>query len=73
MDDYKLLSNYGFKANKWSSKSPQKGHYEELKALSNSFTEASNWPISLKSQILASRIALEVESQLTGNTTVESN
>ena len=73
MDDYKLLSNYGFKANRWSSKSPQKGHYEELKALSNSFTEASNWPISLKSQILASRIALEVESQLTGNSTVESN
>ena len=64
MDDYKSLTAHGLKGVSWSSKSPQKGHFEELKSLYQSLASGGSWPISLESQLLASRMALEIEEQL---------
>jgi len=64
MLNYQELSAYGINGASWSSQAPQKGHFEELKALYQSLAGEGPWPISLKSQLLASRLALEVEEQL---------
>jgi predicted dehydrogenase/threonine dehydrogenase-like Zn-dependent dehydrogenase len=64
MVDYKDLSAYGVSGIDWSSKTPQKGHFEELISLYKSLCGEGPWPISLNSQLLASRLALEIEAQL---------
>ena len=48
LNDYKSLKGYGLKLNEMSSNKSEKGHVEELQALSDSLTgKNANWPIEL--------------------------
>ena len=48
LNDYKSLKGYGLKLDEMPSNKSEKGHFEELKALSESLTgKNSNWPIEL--------------------------
>jgi predicted dehydrogenase len=64
LDDFKDLQVHGAKHKSWSSKSPQKGQFEELEALADTLLKGKPWPISLHEQIQTSRLSLEVERQL---------
>jgi hypothetical protein len=47
----------------WSSWTIEKGHREELSAFADAL-RAGSWPITLDDQLMATRIAFEVERQL---------
>lgn len=64
MDDYKSVSVYGAKHKGWTSKSAQKGQFQELEALADSLLRGKPWPIPLAEQIQATRISLDVERQI---------
>ncbi len=65
MQDYKTLKVFGFNHGGWSSQSIQKGQFEELKAVSESLQNGLTWPISLRSQLETSKLALRIEELLT--------
>ena len=64
MDDYKSVSIFGKKVSGWQSKSPQKGQKEELEALAETLLRGASWPISLKDQIQATKLSLEIEEEI---------
>lgn len=64
LDDYKAVRIYGGRHKGWTSKSPQKGQFEELQALADTLLRGKDWPIPLDEQLAATRVALEVERQI---------
>jgi predicted dehydrogenase len=64
LEDYKVLSDTGGQG--WHGRTPQKGHLEELVALSDAIREGGPWPIPLDEQLRTMRIAFAVEAQLGG-------
>ena len=67
LDDYKRVEVLGCRANEWRSRSPQKGHLEEFKALADTLLRGKPWPIPLADQIQATRVAFEIERQIGGD------
>lgn len=65
LDDYKSVHSWPADRDEWTATSADKGHLDELKALADSLLGGKPWPISLEHQLQASRIALEVERQIT--------
>ena len=63
LDDYKSLTIAGAGGG-WSSRTQDKGHLEELRALARSLREGAPWPIPLDEQARAMRIAFAVEGQI---------
>jgi predicted dehydrogenase len=67
LDDYRSLSVAGDSRGRWRSwRGRAKGHLEELEALTGSLLGGAPWPIPLEEQLRAMRIAFEVEAQLGG-------
>jgi len=66
MSDYKSLTIAGVKQRGWKSLTQQKGHVEEMEALTHALRNQTEWPISLNDQLEAARIAFEVERQISG-------
>ena len=64
MNDYKALTVTGGTRAGWKANSPQKGQLEELQVVAKAIHTGGEWPISLKEQIEATRISLEVERQI---------
>jgi len=64
LQDYKSVVVLGSKRKTWNSMTQEKGQREELQALGEALQEGKTWPISLKEQIQATRIAFEVEKQI---------
>jgi predicted dehydrogenase/threonine dehydrogenase-like Zn-dependent dehydrogenase len=64
LEDYKVLSDTGGQG--WHGRTPQKGHVEELIALSDAIRDGGPWPIPLDEQLRTMRIAFAVESRLGG-------
>ncbi len=67
MIDYKSVTVTGSKHRGWRSLTQQKGHLEEMQALARSLSSHTEWPISLKDQMQAARIAFEVERQISSH------
>jgi len=65
LNDYRMMEQYGKKTKVIKSRTPEKGHYEELKIFADAILKTGNWPIPLWQQIQAMEIAFEVEDQLT--------
>ena len=65
LNDYKSATVTGSKQKTWKSITQEKGQREELSALAESLHHGNSWPISLKEQIQATRIAFQVEEQIT--------
>ena len=63
LTDYKNLVTASKKIS-WSSPSMQKGHYEEISALSKCLKDNTEWPISWKEQRDATVISFNVEQQI---------
>ncbi len=61
LNDYQELKVSGLKRGGWSSKSTQKGQFEELVALAEGIKE-QRWPISFQDQVDVTRVSLKVES-----------
>jgi hypothetical protein len=68
LNDYKQLTVFGGKQRGWKSVTQEKGQLEELKALAECLLRNKEWPISLEQQIQATRIAFEIEQQITAET-----
>lgn len=64
MGDYRTVSVARAKPTKWNSRTREKGQFEELKALADTLLRGKAWPIPLRSQIEATRIAFKVEEQI---------
>jgi predicted dehydrogenase/threonine dehydrogenase-like Zn-dependent dehydrogenase len=63
LDDYKQLTVTGGKGG-WKGLTMEKGQFEELKALAQSFKSKGQWPISLADQLSATRVSYAVQRQL---------
>jgi predicted dehydrogenase len=63
LDDYKQLTVTGGKGG-WKGLTMEKGQFEELKALAESFKSKGQWPISLADQLSATRVSYAVQRQL---------
>ena len=61
IDDYRTLTVSGARRTRWSSRTIEKGHREELEALGRCLHNGGPWPISLEDQLQAMRIAFRVE------------
>lgn len=64
MHDYHSVRVYGGTPKNWTTHTGQKGHLEELRALSATLRNGACWPISLEEQLQASRVSFEVERQI---------
>jgi predicted dehydrogenase/threonine dehydrogenase-like Zn-dependent dehydrogenase len=64
LDDYRSLQVFGRKQRGWSGVQ-DKGQLDELKAVALALRGETEWPIPLWQQVQATRIAFEVERQLT--------
>jgi predicted dehydrogenase/threonine dehydrogenase-like Zn-dependent dehydrogenase len=64
LEDYKVLSDTG--GHGWHGRTQQKGHLEELEALSDAIRKGGPWPIPLDEQLRTMRIAFAVEAKLGG-------
>ncbi|MEW5977027.1 MAG: bi-domain-containing oxidoreductase [Acidobacteriota bacterium] len=64
--DYRKLTIHGSREQEFTTRMQSKGHREELEAFAGSLKGDRHWPIPLWQQVEATRIALEVEKQLTG-------
>jgi len=61
MDDYKSLKGYGVQITDLSSKSSQKGHFEELEAFYDSLrNDDKQWPIELWDMLQTTEITIEL-------------
>ena len=65
LDDYRSLSVAGRRSAGWRATVGHKGQLEELVALAAALREGS-WPIALEEQLDVSRVALEVERRIGG-------
>jgi predicted dehydrogenase len=63
LDDFKSVTVSGSRKPIWSAWTMEKGHVEELRAFADAL-QGGAWPISLHDQVMATRIAFEVERQL---------
>jgi predicted dehydrogenase/threonine dehydrogenase-like Zn-dependent dehydrogenase len=63
IDDFKSVILSSRRRPVWSSWTIEKGHREELSAFADAL-RAGSWPITLDDQLMATRIAFEVEHQL---------
>jgi len=63
IDDFKSVILSSRRKSLWSSWTIEKGHLEELSAFADALRVGS-WPIALHDQLMAMRIAFEVERQL---------
>ncbi len=70
LDNYKSVEFHGSKHKAWQSRAIDKGQLDELKALAGTLRRGEPWPISLEEQISATRIAFEVERQISGSKVV---
>jgi predicted dehydrogenase len=62
VDDYKSLKGYGCRVKKISSTTSQKGHFEELVALSESLKDENKpWPIELWDMLQTTEITLQIQ------------
>jgi predicted dehydrogenase/threonine dehydrogenase-like Zn-dependent dehydrogenase len=66
LNDYKSCSVVGANQKGWKSITQEKGQLEELKAVADCLSRGQSWPISLEEQLQATRIAFDVEQQITG-------
>lgn len=67
LEDYRRLSVFGAELKQLpQSKTPEKGHLEELTAFAEAIQHGGDWPIPLWQQMQAMDIAFEVESMLKG-------
>ncbi|OGV72798.1 MAG: oxidoreductase [Lentisphaerae bacterium RIFOXYB12_FULL_65_16] len=64
LDDYRSLTVAGSKARGIKTRTPEKGHTEELEAFAAAVTNGGAWPIPLWQQAQATEIALKVEACL---------
>jgi predicted dehydrogenase/threonine dehydrogenase-like Zn-dependent dehydrogenase len=64
LDDYRSLTIAGRKGPQWSSRSVQKGQFEELQALGRALRAGGEWPIALSDQLAATRLSFAVERAL---------
>ena len=64
LKDYRELCVYGSKAPGLKTRAVDKGHLQELLEFAEVITGGGDWPIPLEQQIQATRLALEVERQL---------
>lgn len=64
MDDFKTLTVIGASGKDWSTRSVQKGQFEELQILAQALRQGGPWPISLAEQLNATRVSFEVERQI---------
>ena len=63
LNDYKSLKGYGLKLNEMSSNKSEKGHVEELQALSDSLTgKNANWPIEFWDLVQTTEITLLIQN-----------
>ncbi len=60
LNDYQELKVSGLRRGGWSSKSTQKGQFEELLALAEGI-KGQRWPISFQDQVDVTRVSLKVE------------
>jgi predicted dehydrogenase/threonine dehydrogenase-like Zn-dependent dehydrogenase len=66
LDDYRTVTVHGMRGTGLSTQRQEKGHREELEALSRAIRDGGPWPIPLWQQIQAMRIAFAVEPFLVG-------
>jgi len=66
LSDYKSVSIAGSRHKTWRAMIQEKGQMDELNALAGCLLRGEPWPISLQQMIAATRIAFEVERQITG-------
>ena len=64
LDDYRSLTVARSKARGIKTRTPEKGHTEELEAFAAAVTNGGAWPIPLWQQAQATEIALKVEACL---------
>ena len=64
MNNYSELVHFGQGQNIWQSRSPQKGHLEELRAFFAGLERGGQWPIGYEEQLKASEISFLVEQQI---------
>jgi predicted dehydrogenase/threonine dehydrogenase-like Zn-dependent dehydrogenase len=64
IDNFMRLEVSGAKGPQISTPNPAKGHEEEFVAFARAIRQGGGWPIPLWQQLAATRIALQVESQL---------
>jgi predicted dehydrogenase/threonine dehydrogenase-like Zn-dependent dehydrogenase len=64
LDDYKSIVIEGGRRAAWKSRTSEKGHVEELRAVAECLSAGGEWPISLAEQLRAMRIAFAVEEML---------
>ena len=64
LDDYKRLAVYGARAGGLERKTVDKGHLDELRALARTIQKGGEWPIPFWQQVQATKIALQVETQI---------
>lgn len=64
LDDYRLLKVVGASRSGWRSRTADKGHAAELRALGEALAGDGRWPISLEDQLTAMRIAFTVEERI---------
>jgi predicted dehydrogenase/threonine dehydrogenase-like Zn-dependent dehydrogenase len=66
LTDWRDLRVHGRRGLDRATRGPEKGHAEELAAFVDAIVSGGPWPIPLWQQLQATRIALEVERQITG-------
>jgi predicted dehydrogenase/threonine dehydrogenase-like Zn-dependent dehydrogenase len=66
MRDFKSLQVRGAGRRNWSAQAPQKGQFEELRALAEALRGGREWPIPLSQQLNATRISFDVQRQICG-------
>jgi hypothetical protein len=66
LNNYINLEIFGPVDDIFKTKSPNKGHFEEMELFISAIKGETDWPIPLWQQIQASRIALTVEEQIMG-------
>ena len=67
LDDYLITKIYGARNSGLDTKIMQKGQIEEMKAFGEAILNGGEWPIPLWQQVQATKIAFEVEKQITNN------
>lgn len=64
MDDYRSVEVNGGKTPGWSSRTIEKGQYQELQALASCLRRGAPWPIPLEQQAQATEISFAVQEQI---------
>ena len=64
MNDYRSVEITGGKAQGWSSRTTEKGQYQELQAMAGCLRRGAPWPIPLEQQVQATEISFAVQDQI---------